>query len=308
MTAEKWKPIPDGPGYEASTDGNFRSVDRVTPSGRSLKGQPIATTTSNRGYVLVKYRNAQGERVTRSAHTVILETFDKARPPGMEARHYDDNPLNNRWAPGDTEEESRRKGGNLFWGTPPQNRADGQRNNPSPPPKPRPQRECVRCGSPLEGNARRCHPCVVSIGEQAARLLASGATLADAMKRLDYPSAEGLHTLAVRYGGYGARKSWWSRKVTPRMTTLRDRLPGQRRSRSVSGRVAGSGAKRETPPEGRKSVGGFPPKPGHSGTNVSRDVAQRDIPERTQVRPLPADVTYRNRSRRQSGGVTSRSR
>lgn len=297
QAAEEWRPIPDGPGYEASTHGNFRSTDRVTPSGRSLKGQPIATTVSNRGYVLVKYRNAEGKRVTRSAHTVVLETFAGACPAGMEARHLDDNPLRNHWRPG-TEDESRARGGNLFWGTKQQNREDRRRNaSPAPP---RPLRECAVCHGPFEGNGRRCRPCVVSIGKSAAERLSRGETLAAAMKALDYPSAEGLHTLAVKYGGYGARKSWWSRTVKPKIVTFRNRAPGRRRSRTVSKAGGRAEAKRETPPEGRKSGSGFPPKLGHSGHNLSQDVTQSRIPPRGQAHPLQADLTYRNEARRPS--------
>lgn len=296
MSNETWKAIPDGPGYEASTRGNFRSVDRVTPSGRHCKGQPIATTTNNRGYVLVKYRNAQGERVTRSAHTVILETFAGPCPPGMEARHLDDNPRHNAWAPG-TEDETRARGGNLFWGTKQQNREDKRRNTPTATP-PKPQRACARCGGPFQGNGRRCHPCVVEIGRSAAGMLSRGKTLADAMKALDYPSAEGLHTLAVKYGRYGARKTWWSRTVKPKVVTLSERLPGKRRSRTVSKRAGGAARKRETPAEGRKSEAGFPPKLGQIGQARSQVVTQRKTPERDRVPPLPADLTYRNRPAR----------
>jgi NUMOD4 motif len=293
--SERWKPIPDGPGYEASWDGHFRSVDRVTPSGRRMKGQPIATTTSNRGYVLVKYRNARGERVTKTAHTVILETFDKPCPPGMEARHLDDDPRRNVWRPGDTEDESRARGGNLCWGTKQQNREDRKRNTPPAAPPPRPERACVRCGAPFRGNGRRCHPCVVAVGRDAAQRLSRGETLAQAMKALDYPSAEGLHLLAVRYGGYGARRSWWSRSVKPKVVTLRSRLPGSRRSRSVSEGAAARAPKRETPAEGRKSEAGFPQKLGHSGHPVSQVVTQSRTTQRERPSRTTRAVTRRSR-------------
>lgn len=302
--AETWKPIPGFPGYEASDHGNFRSLDRTTPSGRQCKGQLLSTRVSNRGYLLVDLRDAEGKKVTRSAHTVVLEAHDKPCPPGMEARHLDDDPRNNRFVPG-AEEESRARGGNLFWGTKAQNREDRRRNAPPAPPKP--LRECVRCQGPLEGNGRRCHPCVVRIGKEASVLLSKGGTLSDAMKALDYPSAEGLHLLAVRYGGYGARKSWWSRSAKPKVVTLRKRMSGKRKSRTVSKRPASATRSGETPAEGRKSVAGFRLKPGQSGTFESRDVAERDIPAGDRVPPRPADLTQRDRTRR-SGGVTGRSR
>jgi len=300
---ERWEDIRGCPGFQASWDGNFRSLDRVSPSGRRLKGQPVPTRLSNKGYPLVDLRDAEGRRVTRSAHTVILETFDKPCPPGMEARHLDDDPSRNTWRPGG-EEESRARGGNLFWGTPQQNREDRRRNGP--PPAPRPGKECVRCREPFEGNGKRCHPCVVTIGRSAAEMLTRGQTLAEVTRKLDYPSPEGIHTLAVRYGGYGARKSWWARTVTPKVVTLRKRMPGKRRSRTVSSHPDSSREGAKGAPEGRKSVGAFRTKPGHSGTFASSNVAERDTPQPARTYPYPAELTQRDRPRR--GGVTRRSR
>ena len=60
----------------------------------------------------------------------------------------------------------------------------------------------MRCGARITQGGRRCHECVVEIGQAAAKLLGAGVTLADVCKHLDYPSAEGLHLLAVKYGGY----------------------------------------------------------------------------------------------------------
>jgi hypothetical protein len=294
MSDEQWKPIPGFPGYEASDHGNFRSLDRVTASGRRCKGQPLSTRVSNRGYLLVDLRDAQGRKVTRSAHTVILEAHDKPCPAGMEGRHLDDNPLNNRWVSGATEEESRARGGNLWWGTPAQNRQDRRRNTPTAAP-PKPQKACVECGEPFEGNGRRCHPCVVRIGRSAATLLTQGKTLEAAVKALNYPSAEGLHTLAVRYGGYGARKSWWARSVKPKVVTLRKRMPRSRRSRSVSSGEKGVSRSGETPPEGRKSVGGFRPNLGLSGTSGTRAVTARDIPQVTRSARTTGSITHRSR-------------
>jgi hypothetical protein len=295
---ERWEDVPGCPGFQVSWDGNFRSVDRVSPSGRRLKGKPVPTRPSNRGYALVDLRDAEGKRLTRSAHSVVLETFAGARPTGMESRHYDDNGQNNRWRPGG-EKESRAAGGNLFWGTEHQNRVvDRARNRPPAPAKPKPQRGCARCGGPFEGNGRRCHPCVESIGRDAAARLARGETLAAAMKALDYPSAEGLHLLAVKYGRYGARKTWWSRSVKPKVVTLSKRIPGKRRSRTVSKSRPARAAKSETPPEGRKSEAGFRIKPGLSGTSGTRAVTERDAPRSDRVPPLPADLALRNQPRK----------
>jgi hypothetical protein len=224
---EKWETIPGFSSYEASTLGGIRSVDRTLPDGRRRKGQPIATRVSNKGYVLVTMTDDHGRKQTRTVHTVVLTTFDGECPPGMEARHYDDDPLNNRWAPGD-EAGSVAAGGNLFWGSKRQQYDDKIRNGrpvPVPPPQPPPRpRHCIRCGQVVHAGGRRCHDCVVDIGVRAANLLAGGMDLAEVCKVLDYPSADGVHTLAVKYGGYGAppapRPSWLHRVTA----TLRGRL------------------------------------------------------------------------------------
>lgn len=206
---ETWKSMaPLGfASYEASDKGAFRSVDRTAGS-RRLQGRPLSTRVSNRGYVLVDVTGDDGRRVTRTAHTLVLGTFEGPCPPGQEARHLDDDPLNNCWP------------GNLAWGTPAENNADKVRNGNRA--GPRPPKQCVRCGGPFAGNGRRCHECVVWIGVKAAEMLSSGTSLADAMVQLEYPSGEGLHTLAVKYGGYGTRPrpSWWQRVTA----TVRDWL------------------------------------------------------------------------------------
>jgi hypothetical protein len=220
----RWEPVPGFSSYEASTRGQVRSVDRTLPDGRRRKGQPIATRVSNKGYVLLNMTDNHGVKQTRTLHTIVLAAFAGECPPGMEARHYDDNPLHNTWAPG-TEEESVAAGGNLFYGSKRQQYDDKIRNGrPVPVPPPRPRARCILCGEPVDKGGRRCHACVVSIGEQAAALLSAGTTLADACRQLDYPSAEGLHTLAVKYGGYAqppAPRPGWLHRVT---ATLRDRF------------------------------------------------------------------------------------
>jgi NUMOD4 motif len=223
-SVETWKSMREigFSSYEASTDGRWRSLDRKVGN-RRLKGRVLATSVSNRGYVLVKLTDDNGKQVTRTAHSLQLRTFDGPCPPGMVGRHLNDDPLDNRWAPGATREERMANGGNLMYGYPPENEADKVANGNRA--APRPPKLCVRCQAPFAGNGRRCHACVVWIGETAAELLSSGTTLAAACERLEYPSADGLHNLAVRYGGYGLRpvpgRGSWLQRVT---ATLRDWL------------------------------------------------------------------------------------
>lgn len=207
--------------YEACTDGSIRSIDRMSGATRRLTGRVLTGRVSNRGYRLYNLTDDTGKQVTRSGHTLILGTFDGPPPPGMVCRHLNDDPLDNRWAPGATREERMAAGGNLMYGTPPENEADKVANGTRRPPAG--PKACVRCGGPFMGNGRRCHECVVWIGVRAAELLSGGTTLGSACEQLEYPSAEGLHTLAVKYGGYGLRpaavKRSWLHRVT---VALRD--------------------------------------------------------------------------------------
>jgi hypothetical protein len=224
--------------YEASTmtvwrrdgdgivlvSGGIRSVDRKVGD-RWLTGRVLTGRLSNRGYVLLNLTDDNGRKVTRTPHTLILGTFEGLPEPGQEARHLNDDPLDCRWAPGETREERMGNGGNLMYGTPPENAADKVANGNRSPARPREAKRCVRCNGPFMGNGRRCHACVVWIGETAAQMLSAGTTLAGACEQLEYPSPEGLHTLAVKYGGYGLRAAprpdSWLRRV---IATLRDWL------------------------------------------------------------------------------------
>src|ERR1039457_3166266 len=257
---EWWKAIPDGPGYECSWDGNFRSVDRVTPSGRRVKGQPIATTTSKDDYVLVKYWNAEGKRVSRQEHRVMLETFDKPCPPGMQSRHYDDNPQINRWRPG-TEAESRKQGGNLFYGNGRQQHRDKVRNNGGPLPVSPPAHDCInyaQCGGKTRNEGKRCVPCVEQVGRDAGAMLRDGENLMKVAQHFGYKGTDWVFTLAAKHGGYQgtkeeahAQRRKWPRRVP---ATVRSRLrrgdAGSRTARETSPQPAGRAG---TAPFGRAS-------------------------------------------------------
>jgi hypothetical protein len=286
MNGVEWKAVPGFPGYEATRDGRYRSVDRVTASGRRCKGQVLATRKSNRGYLLVDLRDPAGRKVTRSAHTVTLETWAGPCPPGQEARHLDDNPAHNRWDPDPAKT-------NLMWGTKEQNREDRRRNTPT---AARPPRECVRCGQPFEGNGRRCHPCVKAIGREAAKLLKRGARLPDVAERLGYPSAEGVHNLAVRYGGYGKP---WARRVADRAAALRKRLrpppKGARRSSRAVTRADVPAHGRKPAPKAPEKRSGFRPNLGQTRQVLSREVTQSRTAERDRAPRKPGGVTRRSR-------------
>jgi hypothetical protein len=291
---ERWKAIPDGPGYECSWDGNFRSVDRVTSSGRRVKGQPIATTTSKDDYVLVKYWNAEGKRVSRQAHRVMLETFDKPCPPGMQSRHYDDNPQNNRWRPG-TEAESRKQGGNLFYGNGRQQHRDKVRNNGGPLPVSPPAHDCInhaQCGGKTRNEGKRCVPCVEQVGRDAGAMLRDGENLMKVAQHFGYKGTDWVFTLAAKHGGYRGSKDEaliqrrkWSQRVTKAVRgRLRRRDAGSRPGPSLA---PAKGGEAGTAPFGRPS---HQDSLGHIGHGKSQDVTQREPPQR----PEPSRVVTRS--------------
>lgn len=234
---ERWEPVPviDGcafTAYRASTGGRVRSVDR-TAGPRQVRGVILKPTPNNRGgYLLIGMScdNPEHKPHKITVHKVILNTFAEPCPPGMEARHLDGDPANNRWAAGG-EDEARAAGGNLIWGTKPENDADrltalrqaGRSGNGRDLPVPKPPKPCILCGEPVTHGGRRCHDCVVGIGREAARLLAAGMPLEEVAAQLDYPSVSGAAALAARYG-IPPRQSW-TRRVA---VTLRGIFRGRR--------------------------------------------------------------------------------
>ena len=78
-------------------------------------------------------------------------------------------------------------------------------------------------------NGKRCHGCVVELGQLAAPLLRgplfrAGRDSVEVAAELDYPSAEGIMKLAVVHGGYGQpRLKRWLHTVA---ATVRDIFHG----------------------------------------------------------------------------------
>lgn len=101
---EIWKDIPGYEGrYQASTEGNIRSVDRVVYSRNWYTGQPFARHIKGRilrpgrfcknGHVsVVLGHGAVGSPV----HQLIMLTFVGPPPAGQEVRHKNGDPTDNR--------------------------------------------------------------------------------------------------------------------------------------------------------------------------------------------------------------------
>jgi hypothetical protein len=177
---EEWRTVPGASRYEVSDRGRFRKDG----------GDPTVGRPHNRGYRQVSYTRDDGRYVTRTVHTLLLEAFRGPCPPGLESCHLDDVPTHNCLE-------------NLERNTHPVNVRQRMENHPAAPPKTK--RICVMCRErPVTRGGKRCHECVVWLGEQAAgEYLHKGRSILEACDELDYPSAEGLQRLAERYGGYG---------------------------------------------------------------------------------------------------------
>lgn len=218
---ETWTPLPAPfSKYEWSPSGFGPDQRPIRRAGR----KPLATTVNNHGgYLMVKVYDDTGVRQTKTVHSLILLGGAGLCPPGQESRHLDDDPLNNRWAPGATREEVQAAGGNLMYGTKPQNAADKYRNG-RPRTAPAAAYPCInhdRCGGMVVNPGRRCLPCAKEVGVQAATMLNAGVNLEDVTVRLGYQTAGWVYKLAVDHGGYAesaaharAQQPRWTHRVT----------------------------------------------------------------------------------------------
>lgn len=118
----RYAEIPDFPGYRVGDDGtiwrawvNCRWGRRLTDRWRLMKLGVQKSRTPGRRYRYVNLTPAEGGKYrTFRVHRLVLLAFVGPCPEGMEARHEDGDPSNNRLD-------------NLAWGTPAENRADNRR-------------------------------------------------------------------------------------------------------------------------------------------------------------------------------------
>jgi hypothetical protein len=88
---EAWRAIPGYEGYEVSSLGRVRSVDRFTSDGRNIKGRILKTWIAAGRYQYV----GLGRKVKVGVHRLVCAAFHGDPAPKMEAAHLDGNPLNN---------------------------------------------------------------------------------------------------------------------------------------------------------------------------------------------------------------------
>lgn len=232
--AETWTPLPAPfSKYEVSFDGSGPGQRPVRRAGAAVG---LATSPGNHGgYLMVKPYDDSGKQQTVTVHSlVLLGATGVPCPPGLESCHLDDDPLNNRWRPGDTDDEVRANGGNLVRRTKKQNARHKVLNGR--PAAPVPTHPCInhdRCGGLVVNPGRRCLPCAREVGVQAAGMLNAGVNLADVTAELGYQTPEWVHKLARDHGGYAgtlaaarSQQPPWTRRVT---ATLRGYFGRRRR-------------------------------------------------------------------------------
>jgi NUMOD4 motif len=198
---EKWLPVApmDGctfSGYEASDMGRYRSVDRVS-GGRRLTGKVLATRRNDDGYTLVNLRcdstdPAHNRVHTLTGHKIVLTTFDRPCPDGMEACHSDMGRSFNWWPEG------------VRWDTRPANHADQVAAGTAVMPS-YPCRNYIRCGGRVQTRGRRCVACVREVGRRAAMLLDNGMGLADVAAVFGYTGTDWVYRLAAEAGYAGTK-------------------------------------------------------------------------------------------------------
>ena len=86
---EQWKQIAGYPNYQVSNLGRVRSIARKN----SIIKQPRKHPTT--GYLTTAiYKNGKG--TTFTIQRLVMEAFVGKRPEGMQVRHLDGDPENNR--------------------------------------------------------------------------------------------------------------------------------------------------------------------------------------------------------------------
>ena len=94
---EEWRAVVGYEGrYEVSSLGRVRSLDRTAKirggSFRTVKGRVLKPLNHTCGYLAV----GLGRRNQKLIHILVAEAFLGRRPSGLDVRHLDGNPRNNR--------------------------------------------------------------------------------------------------------------------------------------------------------------------------------------------------------------------
>lgn len=111
LQGEEWRAVPGFPGYEVSSTGRVRSLNRLDTDGRQCVGVVLRPYTNNRGYVMVR-PSRDGKPRTTAVHVLVALAFIGPRPAWPHhVAHGDGNRTNNSPS-------------NLRYATPAENEAD----------------------------------------------------------------------------------------------------------------------------------------------------------------------------------------
>lgn len=106
MSEERWKAIPGHPGYEASSLGRVRSVDRTLTDGRAAGGQVLTPTLDRDGYPRVTI----GRRKPGVATLVALAWLGRPEVRHMNDDRQDTRPENLAWGSRRENERDKKRG------------------------------------------------------------------------------------------------------------------------------------------------------------------------------------------------------
>jgi hypothetical protein len=172
VAAETWLAVPAIDGctysrYEASDTGSpVRSLGGTGRNGRVLTAGPVSTRPHQGNYVKLDMRcdNLAHKRShTFLMQEVVLTTFDRPRPRGMQGSHLSGNPQWNwiEW---------------LIWEDQPAN--ERRKTDRPPPPEPtHPCKNAPACPGKALNPGRRCLSCVDEVRHQSAAMLDDGMLL-----------------------------------------------------------------------------------------------------------------------------------
>jgi hypothetical protein len=117
---EIWRRVPGFRTYSVSNMGRVCSLDHmiwgVRQKSHVLRSGRILRQSKQLGGYSTVNLSKKGHRITRLVHQLVLEAFIGPRPEGMQARHLDGCPTNNRLD-------------NLVWGTSEQNNGEDKKKH-----------------------------------------------------------------------------------------------------------------------------------------------------------------------------------
>ncbi len=106
-------PVVGYPGYRAGSDGSVWSCWKTSRKGAELTSvwKLLKPRTTSKGYLTVNLVSRGGRMKTTKVHRIVLEAFVGPCPEGMECRHRNNDPADNRLT-------------NILWDTLENNRND----------------------------------------------------------------------------------------------------------------------------------------------------------------------------------------